>query len=33
MEEPNCLSAAEREEGWVLACAARPLGPARLEVL
>jgi ferredoxin len=32
MEEPNCLSAREREEGWVLACCSRPLGAARLEV-
>jgi ferredoxin-NADP reductase len=32
MEEPNCLSEAEREEGWVLTCCSRPLGSARLEV-
>lgn len=24
MEEPNCLSSAEREAGWVLACVGRP---------
>lgn len=24
MEEPNCLSRAERDEGWVLACVGRP---------
>jgi ferredoxin-NADP reductase len=32
MEEPNCLSRAEREQGYVLACVGRPLGPANVEV-
>ncbi len=33
MDEPNCLTDREREEGWVLACSSRPRGPVRLEVL
>ncbi|MEM8609825.1 MAG: ferredoxin--NADP reductase [Myxococcota bacterium] len=32
MEEPNCLSRAERDKGYVLTCVGRPLGPARIEV-
>ncbi|MGB5221472.1 MAG: 2Fe-2S iron-sulfur cluster binding domain-containing protein, partial [Polyangiales bacterium] len=32
MEEPNCLSRAEREQGYVLACVGRPLGAVRVEV-
>ncbi len=32
MEEPNCLSQAEREQGYVLACVGRPLGAVRVEV-
>jgi ring-1,2-phenylacetyl-CoA epoxidase subunit PaaE len=32
MDEPNCLSEAERAEGWVLACMSRPEGPCTLEV-
>ncbi|MEO0324476.1 MAG: ferredoxin--NADP reductase [Myxococcota bacterium] len=32
MEEPNCLSPEEREAGQVLACVARPLSPAALEL-
>ncbi|HJL15285.1 MAG TPA: ferredoxin--NADP reductase [Sandaracinaceae bacterium LLY-WYZ-13_1] len=32
MEEPNCLSAKERDAGWVLTCCSRPLGAARVEV-
>ncbi|MEZ4340835.1 MAG: ferredoxin--NADP reductase [Sandaracinaceae bacterium] len=32
MDEPSCLTDAEREDGWVLACSARPLGPVRVEV-
>ena len=32
MEEPNCLSRAERESGYVLTCIGRPLGAVRLEV-
>lgn len=32
MEEPNCLSRAERERGYVLTCVGRPLGSVRLEV-
>jgi ferredoxin-NADP reductase len=32
MEEPSCLSAREREEGYVLACVSRPLGPVEVEV-
>ena len=33
MEEPNCLSAEEREQGYVLTCVGRPLTQAKLEVL
>lgn len=32
MEEPNCLSRAERERGYVLTCIGRPLGSVRVEV-
>jgi len=32
MEEPNCLSRAEREQGYVLACVGRPLTQSRVEV-
>lgn len=32
MEEPNCLSRAERENGYVLTCVGHPMGPARIEV-
>ena len=32
MEEPNCLSAEEREEGFVLACASRATRPTVVEV-
>lgn len=32
MEEPNCLSRAERDDGYVLACVCRPLGTASVEV-
>lgn len=32
MEEPNCLSDAERADGWVLACVSRPMGAAKVEV-
>lgn len=32
MEEPNCLSRAEREQGYVLTCIGRPLGTATLRV-
>jgi len=32
MEEPNCLSDAERADGWVLACVSRPMGAANVEV-
>lgn len=32
MEEPNCLTAAEREEGYVLACVSRPRTTVKLEV-
>jgi ferredoxin-NADP reductase len=32
MEEPNCLSKAERERGFVLMCVGRPLGPCSIEV-
>lgn len=31
-DEPNCLSDAERQEGWVLACCSRPRTPCKLEV-
>ncbi len=33
MDEPNCLTPAERESGAVLTCVARPLGPVTLEVI
>ena len=32
MEEPNCLSRAEREQGYVLTCVGRPLAHSKLEV-
>lgn len=32
MEEPTCLTAAEREEGYVLACVARAHSPVAIEV-
>lgn len=32
MEEPNCLTAEERDQGYVLTCVSRPLGTVRLEV-
>ncbi|MFW2389541.1 MAG: 2Fe-2S iron-sulfur cluster-binding protein [Polyangiales bacterium] len=32
MEEPNCLSRAEREQGYVLACVGRPLTGSKIEV-
>ena len=32
MEEPNCLSRGEREQGYVLMCVGRPLGPCTIEV-
>ena len=32
MEEPNCLSRSEREQGYVLICVGRPLGPCTIEV-
>jgi ring-1,2-phenylacetyl-CoA epoxidase subunit PaaE len=32
MEEPNCLSRNEREQGYVLMCVGRPLGPCTIEV-
>lgn len=32
MEEPNCLSRAEREQGYVLTCVGRPLTQATIEV-
>ncbi len=32
MEEPNCLSAAERREGYVLTCVGRPMTQSRVEV-
>jgi ring-1,2-phenylacetyl-CoA epoxidase subunit PaaE len=33
MEEPNCLTDAERAEGWVLACVGRPdVGGCRVRV-
>ncbi|MGB8331875.1 MAG: ferredoxin--NADP reductase [Polyangiales bacterium] len=32
MEEPNCLSRAEREQGYVLTCVGRPLTQSRIEV-
>jgi ring-1,2-phenylacetyl-CoA epoxidase subunit PaaE len=32
LEEPNCLSEAERSLGYVLACVGRPSGPCTVEV-
>jgi ring-1,2-phenylacetyl-CoA epoxidase subunit PaaE len=32
MEEPNCLTAEERERGYVLACVSRPCTPVTVEV-
>ncbi len=32
MEEPNCLTAAEREDGYVLACVGRAASPCTVEV-
>jgi ferredoxin len=32
MEEPNCLSRAEREQGYVLACVGRPHGAVNVEI-
>ena len=32
MEEPNCLSRAEREAGYLLTCVGRPLTQAKIEV-
>ena len=32
MEEPNCLSRAEREQGYVLACVGHPLTQSKIEV-
>ncbi|MEM7437740.1 MAG: ferredoxin--NADP reductase, partial [Myxococcota bacterium] len=32
MEEPNCLSRAEREQGYVLTCVGRPMTQSRIEV-
>ncbi len=32
MEEPNCLSRGEREQGYVLMCVGRPLGPCSIDV-
>jgi ring-1,2-phenylacetyl-CoA epoxidase subunit PaaE len=32
MEEPNCLSRAERDQGYVLTCVGRPLTQAKVEV-
>jgi ferredoxin-NADP reductase len=32
MDEPNCLSAGEREHGYVLACVSRPTSPCTLDV-
>ncbi len=32
MEEPNCLTADERTQGYVLACVARPASPCTFEV-
>jgi ring-1,2-phenylacetyl-CoA epoxidase subunit PaaE len=31
-EEPNCLTASERAEGYVLACCSRATGPCAVEV-
>ncbi len=32
MQEPNCLSRAEREQGYVLTCVGRPLTQAKINV-
>ena len=32
MEEPNCLSRGEREQGYVLTCVGRPLAQCKIEV-
>jgi hypothetical protein len=32
MEEPNCLSRSEREQGYVLTCVGRPLTQSKIEV-
>jgi ferredoxin-NADP reductase len=32
MDEPNCLTADERRDGWILTCVARPLTRCTLEV-
>jgi ferredoxin len=32
MEEPNCLSRAEREQGYVLTCIGRPIGTTTIRV-
>jgi ferredoxin len=32
MDEPSCLTPAEREAGHVLTCVGRPVGPVRIEV-
>ena len=32
MDEPNCLSAAEREAGYVLTCVGHATGPCVIEV-
>jgi ferredoxin len=33
MDEPNCLGAAERAQGKILACVARPVSPCTVEAL
>ncbi|MCZ6807800.1 MAG: ferredoxin--NADP reductase [Deltaproteobacteria bacterium] len=32
MEEPNCLSRSEKEQGYILTCVGRPLAQTRIEV-
>jgi ring-1,2-phenylacetyl-CoA epoxidase subunit PaaE len=32
LDEPNCLTRAERDAGYVLACVGRPNGPCKVEV-
>ncbi|HGG57026.1 MAG TPA: 2Fe-2S iron-sulfur cluster binding domain-containing protein, partial [Nannocystis exedens] len=32
MDEPNCLSAEERAEGYILTCCGAPMGPCTIEV-
>jgi ferredoxin len=32
LEEPNCLSEAERAAGYVLACVGRPCGPCTIGI-